>query len=249
MGEIHYRGQLAYWYDRLLQNEKRDVAFYLDAVTRKGSNALELACGTGRILLPLARAGIDVDGVDLSADMLAICRQKLAADGLNARLFEQDMSSFHAGRRYNTVLVSGGSFQLLVDYEAVRASLSAIREHLVQGGRFLVDLMQPLDLPRKRSEAEWRELRTADERTERFTAFGREWADPHDSVMHGEYRYELYRDGVLAESWRDEFRLRWYGRTEFLQLLEKAGMTLEHVEPVRMMSSHSRSLYYEAACR
>ncbi|HLK25621.1 MAG TPA: class I SAM-dependent methyltransferase, partial [Caulobacteraceae bacterium] len=67
------------------------LAYLEAAVTRFGQPVLDLACGVGRLLLPLARAGVDIDGCDLSGDMLDHCRRKADAEGLRPGLYEQPM--------------------------------------------------------------------------------------------------------------------------------------------------------------
>ena len=70
--------------------------------------ALDVACGTGRLLIPYLRAGLDVDGVDVSDDMLALCRQRAEALGLTPRLYRQAMHQLDLPRRYGTIYVCGG---------------------------------------------------------------------------------------------------------------------------------------------
>jgi SAM-dependent methyltransferase len=132
-----------------------DVAFY-ERVAREfggeaGGPVLELACGTGRITLPLAKAGLHVTGVDRSEAMLTIARRKLAAlpASVQERLnfVNQDMSALDLGGRFGFVFVPFRSFQALLTIDLQRKSLEAIRRHLEPTGRLALHLFDPrLDL-------------------------------------------------------------------------------------------------------
>src|ERR1043166_7620595 len=95
----------------------QDVAFYERIARETGGAVLELACGTGRIALPLAEAGLDVTGVDRSDGMLTIARRKLAALPPKVRdrltLVNQDMSELNLGRRFAFIFVPARSFSHL----------------------------------------------------------------------------------------------------------------------------------------
>ena len=69
----HY-GLIARWWAEFNAPDPDELAFYREVIEREGQPALDLACGAGRLLLPLLSAGLDVDGCDISPDMLAFCR-------------------------------------------------------------------------------------------------------------------------------------------------------------------------------
>ena len=95
--------------------------------------ALDLASGTGRLLLPLLRAGMQVDGCDISADMIALCRARAAREGLAAELFMQPMHALDLGRRYRTIYICD-SFGIGGSRAQDRAALIRIREQLEPDG-------------------------------------------------------------------------------------------------------------------
>jgi len=124
-----------------------DVAFY-DRVAREiGGDILELACGTGRIALSLAEAGLHVTGVDRSEAMLTIARRKRAALPASVQehltLVNQDMSVLNLHRRFGFVFVPFRSFQHLLAIDLQRKSLEAIRHHLEPTGRLVLHLFDP----------------------------------------------------------------------------------------------------------
>ena len=118
-----------------------DVAFYRQLAQRTGGAVLELACGTGRIAVPLAESELDVTGVDISDGMLAIIRQKAAARPLT--LIAQDMSALHLDRQFGCIIVAFRSFQHLLTVELQRRTLGAIHRHLAPDGRVALHLFDP----------------------------------------------------------------------------------------------------------
>src|SRR5579871_1415724 len=115
------------------------LAYLEAAVARFGQPVLDLACGVGRLLLPLARAGVDIDGCDLSGDMLDHCRRKADAEGLRPGLYEQPMNSFQLSRRYRTIYLCD-SFGLAGSRANDLATLRRCREHLEPGGALVVNI-------------------------------------------------------------------------------------------------------------
>ncbi len=98
---------IAEFYDHVVPyRERRDVAFFVETAREAGGPVLEIGCGTGRVLIPTARAGIEIVGLDASAAMLALCRQKLAreAEDVQSRvtLVEGDMRRFDLERESGT---------------------------------------------------------------------------------------------------------------------------------------------------
>src|SRR5438270_6436141 len=112
-----YRGFLASAWDLLRgdTSEWSDRPFYRNIILQSGQPALDIGCGTGRLLLDYLAEGIDIDGVDNSPEMLAICREKAQWLGLHPRVFEQAMERLELPRTYRVILVPSSSFQLLID--------------------------------------------------------------------------------------------------------------------------------------
>src|SRR6266436_6637316 len=123
-----------------------DISFYLDLANHAGGDVLEIGVGTGRAALELAKAGIRVTGLDLSADMLAVASERATAGGLAQRLRLEcgDMRSFDlAGREFGVVIVPFRAFQFLLTPEDQLAALGGFRRHLRAGGIFALHLFDP----------------------------------------------------------------------------------------------------------
>ena len=146
MQNQHYKGLIAEWYDDWLKKYTGDIEYYSDFFTDFDGRVLELACGTGRVLIPIAQAGIKIDGLDTSEDMLAALQNK--ADNLKLKgigLFNQPMENFNLEFKYDAIFVATGSFQLLTETEDALSSLKCIHQHLTDTGFLIVDLFTPWD--------------------------------------------------------------------------------------------------------
>jgi ubiquinone/menaquinone biosynthesis C-methylase UbiE len=211
-----------------------DAAFYERIGREVGGPALELACGTGRIAVPLAEGGLQVTGVDRSEAMLTIARRKLAALPAEVQerliLVHQDMSALNLGRRFGLVFVPARSFQHLLTIDLQRKSLEAIRRHLEPTGRLALHLFDPrldwlidthISLPGLSG--------THPETGRRYVGeILRTNFDHLNQVRRDLWRYaEIGPNGeVLAEDTR-EMALRWTYRWELHHLLHLCGLAVE----------------------
>jgi SAM-dependent methyltransferase len=136
-------------YDHVIpyRDRQEDVRFYLEHARTAGPRVLELGCGTGRVLLPVARAGVAITGVELSGSMLAICRDKLAAEPAEVqsrvRLVEADMRRVDLGETYSLAMIPFRPFQHLLTVDDQLACLRSIHRHLRPGGALVFDLFNP----------------------------------------------------------------------------------------------------------
>jgi ubiquinone/menaquinone biosynthesis C-methylase UbiE len=126
---------------------ERDVAFYLRLAQESGGPVLELACGTGRVALPLARAGVRVTGLDISPHMLAVAQRKAALEAPSVRgrlrLVQGDMSAFRLGRRFTLIIIPYRAFQALLERDEQRGCLACCARHLRPDGKLAINLFNP----------------------------------------------------------------------------------------------------------
>ena len=125
-----------------------ELAFWCEEAAAAGGDVLELAAGSGRVAIALARKGFHVTGLELSEGMLARARRRTAhlPPEVRARLTwtQGDMARFDLpGRRFGLVFVAFNSFWLLTDPAAQRACLACVARHLAPGGRLALDLFPP----------------------------------------------------------------------------------------------------------
>lgn len=122
---------------------QNDLPLYLAAAKKARGPVLELACGTGRLTLELARAGIDITGLDVSSPMLGQARKKAAKEGLEADFVLGDARSFRLKRKFRLIFIPFNSMQHLADRDSLERFFASVRAHLAPGGRFMLDVFNP----------------------------------------------------------------------------------------------------------
>jgi ubiquinone/menaquinone biosynthesis C-methylase UbiE len=135
-GTWHY-GLIARWWAEFNAAEPEELAYFRAAIRRFGEPALDLGCGTGRILMPLLRDGLDVDGADVSADMIATAEAQAAKAGFKPRLTVQPMHELDLERKYRTIYMCG-AFGLGGRRDHDREALRRAYRHLEPGGGLLI---------------------------------------------------------------------------------------------------------------
>jgi SAM-dependent methyltransferase len=139
-----YRGLAAECYDLWFGDEPFwDQAFFGDRIRHNGDGALEIGCGTGRLLVPFLRDGLAVAGMDASEEMLAICRAKAARIGVTPTLHRQHMQDMDLAARYRTLFIPACSFQILAERDEALGAMRGFHRHLEPGGELLITLMVP----------------------------------------------------------------------------------------------------------
>ena len=126
--------------------ERPDVAFYVEEALRANGPVLELGCGSGRVLVPTAAAGVEIVGLDASAAMLQQCRAALdRSETVRARatLLQGDIRDFAVGRKFALITIPFRPFQHLLTVNDQMDCLTCVRHHLGQNGRFIFDVFNP----------------------------------------------------------------------------------------------------------
>lgn len=222
---LPYEGLLAEAYDAWIP---LDAAFDDDeamerVVASAAGTVLELGCGTGRPMLRWLEAGHDVEGVDASADMLAILRRNAAARGLDPVVHRGDIAPLALDRRYAAIVCPAGTFTLLDDEGRIGAALASYLEHLEPGGRLALTLSRLP--PTGDDDLRWRIRRTG-------TLADGTTVVVHEAVLKEEghrcqvayNRLEVFdADGRLVDTLLRRNRLRSWEQPEIRALLERTG--------------------------
>jgi SAM-dependent methyltransferase len=138
----------AEFYDYVVPYQTRqDVAFFVEAAQANGGPVLEVGCGTGRVLIPTARAGIAITGIDLSPHMLDVCERHLEQEPADVQNRVQldlgDMCDFDLGQTFKLITIPFRPFQHLIAVDDQIACLRCIHRHLADDGRFILDVFDP----------------------------------------------------------------------------------------------------------
>lgn len=196
-----------------------DLPYYTQRLTGLEGLVLEAAVGTGRLLIPLLEAGIDVEGFDRSAEMLAVARAHAETRGLTPRLTQASFADFAYDHSFAAIIVPASSFILLDHFDEGLAALARFRDHLAPGGLLLLDI-PPLSFfeapgaPRAWTAANGDLLRHESVRA--VTEVIGQRRVNHD-------RYERWRDGRLVESELEFFAYRVWGLEELKFALATTG--------------------------
>lgn len=133
----------AEFYDVEFAARDLEIPFYRRHAKAACGPVLEVACGTGRITLPIARDGVDVTGLDVSRPMIEQARSKSAAEGLNIEWLEQDCRTMRFDRKFNLIFSATNAMQHLPDMESVCAFLQAAQDALARDGCLILDVFNP----------------------------------------------------------------------------------------------------------
>jgi SAM-dependent methyltransferase len=204
---------------------RQDVAFYVEEAKATRGAVLEGGCGTGRILLPIARAGAAITGIDASMHMLERCRAKLAAEPATVRarvtLAQHDMRDFELAEKFGLIIAPFRVIQHLTTVDDQLRFLDTVARHLAPGGRLVFDVFNPrfdiLVAANGVEREDTPEQRLPDGRTLRRTyrIVRVRWID---QVSEAELVY--YVDGTR---YVQAFEMRWYLAAELRNLLARAG--------------------------
>jgi SAM-dependent methyltransferase len=229
-------GASAEFYDYVSPySDRPDIAFWTAVAVESGGPVLEIGCGTGRVLIPTARAGIEIVGLDLSSSMLAICRRKLADEPADVRaritLVESDMRDFQLRREFALATMPFRPFQHLITAEEQIACLETVHRHLAPGGRLILDLFNPslpflVDESRSGEYGDEPEFIMPDGRrvVRRFRNARRDWLA---QVQDAELIYHVTHPDGRQERLVHAFPMRYLFRYEAEHLLARCGFRIE----------------------
>lgn len=204
----------------------REVDF-LEAVWRKlgtaeVSTVLDLACGTGRFAIELARRGYVAAGLDLSREMLGYARERASALGVPLELFLKDMSDFSLFRSFDAAICMTGSLPYLTSLESILAHLRQVAQHLKPGALYVVDLPVVVQLSETPfPPQEWTEERDRVKVSARWEVLGP--YDPLNQLMTERLTLRGTERG-WERVWEQEQRVRLFWPQEFLAIVQASGV-------------------------
>jgi SAM-dependent methyltransferase len=233
--QIWHHGLVARAAGELWRETGKDFAFYKSIIEASGQPALDLGCGSGRLLLPFLRAGLEVDGCDYSQDMLAQCRALAEQEGFHPNLYQQASQALDLPRRYRTIVACG----VVGLGGGRRNTLQAIQrccDHLRPGGIFAFDYWPRWNDPpawlnrlpdsRRALPEAWPE---SSERTPLADGSELEIAtrtikmDPLEDAATRQIRVRLWRDGALVREEIHTQVVEDFSKNELVLMLERAG--------------------------
>lgn len=248
----HYGSLAAEVYDltKSPNAEQFDFEYYKNALKKLRGPVLEAGCGNGRLLIPLLKAGIDVVGLDISPDMLSLCRKNLKAHKQNAKLIQADLVAFQSSQKFDAILIPVGTFMLFETVAVAKTVLKNMASLLSKKGKLLIDIGTPsLDL-----ELEGKKLHRATvtkpdgsiilvENTLSYRIL--------DQVEEILIKYEEYRASSLVRTEIQRLPLRWWGIYEFECLARECGLSIKRMcadhDPKHAVTDDATYICYELA--
>lgn len=229
----HYGLVARWWAEFNLDGPEID---YFRRFVEAGQPALDVACGAGRLLVPYLRAGLDVDGCDISPDMLALCRERAEQEGLEPpNLYAQALHELDLPRRYRTIICCGG-FGLGGRREHDIEGLRRLYHLLEFGGSLVLDNKVPYASPhlwqwwveerRQKLPSPWRsggDRRAGSDGAEYELRSRVVDLDPLSQHVVLEMKAAMWRDGELQHEEEHVLRMTMYFTNELLLMLEAAG--------------------------
>ena len=235
--DLHDYKDVAENYDRYLEVMYRDFdahegfqEFYLELAKKYGKDGvIDVACGTGAVLLYLAQHGVMADGTDLSEAMCRVCSEKAVAQNLKLRIFPGNMTSFDAVRKYSLVIIARSGFMHLPDQKSQRAALENLNRHLVPGGILTLNTFDPWppvqaqQISTKPDDYTFR-LEYVNSDGYREKIYNAISYNPYTQIMSGNWKFETYDDEgkIIGERVRP-LTMRQTYRWEMFLLAELCG--------------------------
>jgi len=224
---------LAKYYDGAYEAMKlEDAPFYLELARKSGGPVLEIGCGTGRVLLPIARAGVPIEGLDASSTMLAVLRSKLDKEPADVRrrvrLHSGDMRKFRLKKKFSLVTIPFRPLQHMYRLDDQIGALTNAAAHLNRHGRLAFDVFFPrFDLPaaetgEERLEVEWSD--SAGRWVRRY--FRRDSLDKVRQNFTGTYFLRTYEGDKLVLEETGPLNMSWYTHGQMEALFRLAGLDL-----------------------
>jgi ubiquinone/menaquinone biosynthesis C-methylase UbiE len=221
---------IAPFYDIEHAEFDEDLDMYRNFAELCGGKILELACGSGRLLLPLAREGYTLTGVDTSQAMLELARCALGAAGMTERcqLVQQDICTLQLQEKFRLAIIALGSFGHITTRRRQQQALAAIRQHLSKGATFILDIsnedaryMEHLS-GQMLHQGTWQQ-----EDGSSITHFISPASSNTNHLLELTHFYDVYRQGEAVRRTVSQTGLYLFERNEIELLLDQAGFRLK----------------------
>jgi len=233
------------FYDKWNENFISDIPLWLEYARKCGSPVLELCCGTGRILLPIAREGIEITGLDVSEKMLDKAREKLNQEPEEAKkkvtLFQGDMRNFHLKKEFNFIFIPFNSFLVLLSTEEQNNCLRSAYKHLSSQGRLAISMFNA-DLSRAegvlRSEGDI--LEDYPQEGDTTEIFSYQFFDKPKQIIKVRFFVDSTKAGGELFRKTIDLKMRYFFQDEFEKILSSNGF-----ETVELFGNYDKAPFKE----
>ena len=212
-----------------------DISFYVEEAIKSKGPVLELGCGTGRVVIPIAQAGISVTGLDLSESMLEMAHNKLSKpenSDLDIELVHANMCDFSLNRLFKLIIIPFNGFLSLLTVEEEIKALENIKQHLEPDGKFIFDIFTPdLNMLISEDDQVFHLRDVTDPLTnQKFILHHQSHYDNYNQIINVRMIIEqLTPEDIVTRKMYRDYQLRYIHRWEMYHLLNLSGFTVEEL--------------------
>ena len=227
-----YYGSLCSWFYDIDKPfaPKKELDFYL-SYAREGMSVLEPMCGSGRFLVEFVKRGFNIDGFDISSEMINRCKTKIEGIGNGAEIVCCDFSTYHTEKLYDCIYIAAYSFSLFTEDIEIRLILAKLRDLIKPGGKILLGVLTDLDFRNNDMEdGVWKDdnPRIVKEDDVEIILRSTTCYDRFKSATISRMTYELYEKGVFIKHEDEDFYIKRYRDGEFEKLVTETGLVIEN---------------------
>ena len=236
------------FYDWAHGNFNDDIQFYVEELIDTQGSVLELGCGTGRVTIPLAKKGIYVTAMDISAEMVDAAEKKASFDGLSqddCNFLVADMRDFRLDQQFEAVVMPYRSFQWLLSIVDQRCALLNAWHHLVPGGKLILDMFNPTSGVLRDDGTEPFVVKDVSAETpgHRFQLlFQNQWEHSYQINNASLIAREIDSEGKDIKKVNKSVQIRYTYRYEMMHLLELSGF-----QPLELYGDFNREDYFHTS--
>lgn len=224
-----------------------ELAWFLKRL-KSSENVLEPMSGSGRFLIPLMQAGVNIVGFDHSSSMISACKKQCNQLKIDPGFFSLDsFQTFSPKKKFSDVIIPSGSFCLITNDLEIKEMLSLIHEWLIPNGRFIFDLETIYSLPETEGVPSVSWVKKPDHSLIVLSSAAR--FDPLSKVQTSVTKYELWKEGNVVKTELEEFRLRLYSQEEIISFLSNAGFKCDSITiPYTDRLAKEKEGYVQLSC-
>lgn len=229
---LTYYGELCtkiYESDKSIATGK-ELEFYLSFIKDKNMKVLEPMCGNGRMLIPFMQNGVDIEGFDISEDMLKVCKEKAEKLNLKAVVSQERIEEYHSDKKYDLIMIPFGSFSLLPN-NLVDISLQNMKNNLKEKGKFLLTVVQSGN--ETEDILDWIETNRKEIHDELIVEYRKVAYDEAQKLLNIKLKYEVVHDENVVETEIMDFPIRLYDLKEFENILIAIGFSQVGVHEIK----------------
>jgi len=236
MDKPYYGDLCSLYYDIDKPTAPTDELAYLLSFASPNMRILEPMCGSGRFIIPFVERGFQIDGFDLSKDMITRCREKLRPLSASPRIDVCDFAAFDLNREpYDLIFIAAGSFSLLTDPAAIIQALQVMKQALTSTGRIVLSVLTDKQYRSTTEVDETKRLESGADQVGgkvskgpiEVVLSGESTYDRDQHIQYSTLTYELYMDGRYVRSEVEDFNIRMYQPNAFDTIAEQCGFIID----------------------